>query len=51
MGLAKEPNRTPGPSEFGHGEGLRPRHLEDKPPAEGGMYRGTTPPVPLPKSG
>lgn len=45
MGFAQTPNQTPGESEFSHGPGLRPRHLEDALPAEGGRYRGTTPPV------
>jgi hypothetical protein len=42
--VALTPNRTPGESEFfSHGPGLRPKHLENALPSEGGRYRGTTP--------
>lgn len=42
---ANTPNRTPGESEFSHGAGLRPTHLGDKLPSEGGMYRPKAPEV------
>lgn len=41
--MSNVPNATPGESEFSHGPGLRPKHLEHVPPALGGMYRGKTP--------
>ncbi|VDR37382.1 Uncharacterised protein [Tsukamurella paurometabola] len=34
------------PSEFSWGPGLTPPELADAPPSQGGMYRGTTPPMP-----
>lgn len=39
------PNSTPGASEFCHGPGLEPEQYVGLPPARGGRYRGTTPPV------
>lgn len=45
---AMEPNRPCGPSEFSHGPGLRPKHLEDKPPSEGGRYQGKQASLSLP---
>lgn len=43
--VAMKPNQPCGESEFSHGEGLRPAHLMNKPPSEGGMYRGKAPEV------
>lgn len=39
------PGREPGESEFCHGPGLEPEQYVGLPPAHGGRYRGTTPPV------
>lgn len=39
-----EPGReTPGASEFSHGPGLRPKHLENAAPCDGGRYKGKSP--------
>jgi hypothetical protein len=34
-------------SEYSWGKGLVPKAFEDKPPSEGGMYKGLTPPADL----
>lgn len=34
---------TPGASEFSHGPGLRPKHLDEAAPEGGGRYRGKSP--------
>lgn len=39
-----------GPSEFSWGPGLVPPGKETAPPSQGGMYRGTCPPVELTRS-
>lgn len=38
-------NQEPGESEFCHGPGLEPEQYKGLPPAQGGRYRGTTPPA------
>lgn len=38
-----DPNAEPDTSEFGWGAGIDVPGTEDKPPSEGGRYRGTTP--------
>jgi hypothetical protein len=39
-----DPHADDGASEFCWGDGLVPRGLESAPPADGGMYRGQSPP-------
>jgi hypothetical protein len=39
--------RPNGPSEFSWGPGLVPPGKENAPPSDGGVYRGTCPPVEL----
>lgn len=39
-----DPNADVDASEFSWGAGLEPPSVRDKPPAEGGRYRGTSPP-------
>lgn len=38
-------DEEPGESEFCHGPGLEPEQYRGLPPAQGGRYRGTTPPT------
>ena len=38
-----DPNAEPDASEMSWGSGLEPPSVRDRPPAEGGTYRGTTP--------
>lgn len=38
-------------TEFGFGAGLIPRHLNGRPPSEGGQYMGRSPRVDPPRSG
>ena len=38
-------NNEVGPGEFSFGPGRVPKELEDAAPSQGGVYRGTTPPV------
>jgi hypothetical protein len=40
----QDPYADDGASEFSWGDGLVPRGLENAPPSEGGMYKGTSPP-------
>ena len=42
--------RPSGPSEFSWGAGLVPPGKETAPPSQGGMYRGTCPPMELTRS-
>ena len=42
---AKRGPHRPDASEFSHGRGLTPPGLEDASEADGGRYRGRTPPV------
>jgi hypothetical protein len=45
LGSAQRKGNADRESEFSHGRGLVPPHLEDAPPSEGGRYRGRTPPA------
>ena len=40
-----DPNADSGESEFSWGASLEPPSVRCQPPAEGGRYRGTSPPV------
>jgi hypothetical protein len=44
---SRDPFESAGSSEFSWGPGLVPHGYEYAPPSQGGMYRGTCPPVEL----